>query len=239
VGQVALQPDYFAYPLIPGMFVALAGTAATWQHHELSSPADLLFSCAVAGIAIISLGAHFFLPVGFVQQLVGSSSIVLTICVAFFGAALFPLAKSLASRLLFAVAAFSVANVIGASQPHIFGSTATDHYAYDGSPCIESKRHFVALIESNRFLTSFDPTLASTYAWWDNDEVLKDSDGCAFNLRAFGASMSSFNNGLFLASPYPLLPTAEDLPESSVSLMTLRRRIALPTANSKAIDRLI
>jgi hypothetical protein len=236
-GQDALQPDYFAYPLIPGMFVALAGTAATWQHHELSPP-DLLFSCAVAVIAIISLGAHFFLPVGFIQQLVDSSSIVLTIFVAFFGATLFPLTKSVASRLLFAVAAFSIANFIGASQSEIFGSTPIDHYAYESSPCNETKSHFVALIESNRFLSSFDPTLASTYVWWDDNEVLKNRDGCTFNLRAFGASMSSFNNGLFLASPYPL-PTAEDLPESSVSLLTLRRRIAVPTARPETIDRLM
>ena len=36
-GQTALQPDYFAYPLYPPMFFALAAIAASWRRVEIPS----------------------------------------------------------------------------------------------------------------------------------------------------------------------------------------------------------
>jgi hypothetical protein len=238
-GQVALQPDYFAYPLIPAIFLAIAGSAATWQQHELSSQNDLLFSCAVALTVIVSLGAHFFLTYD-ILHLISWHPLGLSVGFAFLGCVLFPLAKSHGFRLFLAVTAFSAANLLTASQStYLEPDGSIGEYSSDGSPCVESKSRFVALIDSNRFLISFDRNLVGTYAWWDDDEVLSDRQGCALSLRAFAASMSSFNNGLFLASPYPSMPAAEDLPENIVRGITVSKRIAVPTANPATIDRLI
>ena len=44
VGQTALQPEYFAYPIYPVMFFALAGLAATWKP-AMKGPRAVAISC--------------------------------------------------------------------------------------------------------------------------------------------------------------------------------------------------
>ena len=231
VGQTALQPEYFAYPLYPAMFFALAGLAATWKPTVKSGATPFLFCALIAVVAATSLSglvdAASFSWVGRHTFLALAASAVVSI-------GLF--AVSMGRRILIAAAvlAFLASNQTGGAV-----TGGTNLYAFH-SRCNNEASGFAALIDADRFMTRDEPDPQKIYIWWDKNELLHDHDGCVFSLAGFSLSMGSFGEQ-YLA---PLSqeggpPGPEKLTAESISMITDSSKIAVATANSANVERIV
>lgn len=243
LGQVALEPDYFAYPLYPIMFFALAGLAATWLPIGEGPSASIPFclAIAIAGIFSLSIG-----PVGSdLFQLVGQHADWAIILSAFSFVALF--AASMGQRVLIAVSGlcFFASNALGVAAIEYYesnrhgGAAAGKYevYAYEDQ-CSDRAGAFSALIDANRFLMRFVANSQEMFVWWDKDETLSDKWRCTLQIPEFASSMTSF--GLqYLASPWDGMPGSSELPRNSISVVSEVNKLAVVTANVTNVDRLI
>jgi hypothetical protein len=63
LGQTALEPEYFAYPIYPVLFFGLAGIAAVWRQPAGQSRAGVVFYILVALIVAIPLCFPYIGPI--------------------------------------------------------------------------------------------------------------------------------------------------------------------------------
>ncbi len=231
LGHTALQPDYFAYPIYPVMFFAIAGIAANWQGTGSRSQNTILYYAFLAVIVLIALPFPFvsITLLEWTRPHVGFVLIALPLLVV----GLFTSSKGRSAVILAAVFAFSAMNG--------FAAAATEHimdlYRWR-SPCSEGGSVTAELVESNIFLTRFVPHPENLFVWWNQTEVLRSSRGCKMAVAEFAASMTSF--GLqYLAPPWKGMPGADELPATSITAITGANKIAVPTANYESVERLV
>ncbi len=230
VGQTALQPEYFAYPIYPVMFFALAGLAATWKP-AVKGPAPFLFRALIAVVAAMSLSG---LIDATSLSWVGRHTFLALTASAVFSIGLF--AVSMGRRILIAAAvlAFLASNEIGAAV-----SGGTNLYAFH-TLCNNAASGFAALIDADRFMTRYESDSQNVYIWWDKNEVLHDPKGCVFSLAGFSFSMASFGEQ-YLVSPWQEggMPGPEKFPSESISMITDSSKIAIATANPANVERIV
>jgi hypothetical protein len=231
LGQTALQPEYFAYPLYPVMFFAVAGIAATWKYPEKLHSMPILFYVVLAIIVVLPLTVPAMAETlvqwtSHIEELSISLLAVLSISV-------FAAAHGRPIFLAVAVLSFSISNAFAAAASDFH---PIQDYSYRES-CKDRAGAYSALIDSNLFLTRFVPSSPDMLVWWDHNEVVHDSKGCSMALTAFAKSMTSFGLS-YLAIPWQGMPEPNELPASSISAILGEKRLAIPTADPANVDRI-
>jgi hypothetical protein len=231
LGQTALQPDYFAYPIYPPMFFALAGLAALWQRSRgQQHDVPMWFAMLAGTLAAVPLIVSGDLPlVGSLAQHPAPSIVASSAC----AVGLFIISQGRPKYLLGAVAAFSAANVIAVAA---IGNT---NYQYNEG-CREGPGGFYrALIDIDHFSTGFVKGPQQVYIWWDEDESLRGIPGCTPPISYFAMSLGSIGHR-YLAPPEPSMPKADQLPDDSIAIFREGPKvIAVLTADPTSIDQLI
>lgn len=227
LGHTALQPRYFAHPLISVMFCAVGGLAAL-RSDARERPDNPVFYLVVAAAAIatlsFNLGSYYWRDID-------NYSIVI-VGAALLGAALLCASRRNLIALCLAALLFSVSNnhmaVLGQAQP-LYSSKPT---------CPVRRKHFEGLIAADRFLNAYARNVSSVNVWWDKAELLRDDKGCLVELASFAASMAAFGS-LYLAPPWGGMPSIAELPDLSVKDFKATSFIAIPTNNAALIDDMI
>jgi len=230
VGQTALQPDYFAYPIYPAMFFGLAGLTATWQFAGKLRSTTILFCglLAVAATTSLTVGLVGVTLLRWAEQHIELALTASALAFVF----IFAASKGRSVWTAAAVLAFCASNALGVA--------ATGHanlYAHRVA-CEDRPSTFLGLIESNLFLTRFVPNSIDMFVWWNKNETLHEQLGCTASLANFALSMTSF--GLqYLAIPWSGMPDVDELPANSISAITGTRRIAVLTNDYSNVERII
>ena len=234
VGQTALQPDYFAYPLYPPMFFALAAIAASWRRGEIPSKKATLLCAVLAAVLFCSMSFPV-MSVELFNLVKPHVALFLIISIAIV-VALF--AMSGGQRITTAAAVFAFATVNGVwTVGSVDGSAAVNPYGF-GEVCGDRAAANGALVDSHLFLTRLVPHPESMFVWWNEREQLQNDRGCRMAQRAFAASLVS--SGLrYLAPPWEGMPGPEELPASSIALISGAQRIAVPTTDYRNVERLM
>ncbi len=232
LGHTALQPSYFLYPLLPVAFLALAGMAAYLQTSKRDEKVSLLFYGLIAAILVAPLSVPFFnltlrqLVGRYFAQNIGATVATLTLL----AIVVLALARNRRTPITASVVLFSMINFISADGAEI-------SYVYN-QRCKDAGDGYLALIDSNMFLTAFAPGLRGLSVWWDNEEILKNEQNCTMKIKPFAFSMTSFG-AVYLSNPWPNMPSADELPEDAIKSVDPSTKIAVPTADPANIDRLI
>jgi hypothetical protein len=230
VGQTALEPDSFAYAIYPTMFFGLAGLAATCQPAGRLGLATVLFYGSVAVMAMISLslgtiGVALLRWTGqHVETVLALSSLLFV--------ALFAASMGRPALMAVAVFAFCASNTLQAAA-----TINNILYALHGL-CKDRETVFRALFDNYVFLTRFVAKSGDMFVWWDENDVLRDQQGCAMRVGDFASSMVAL--GLqFLAPPWTGMPDVDELPASSISVPGSSGKVAVLTTNYSNVERLI
>jgi hypothetical protein len=233
LGQTALQPDYFAYPIYPVMFFGLAGIAAAWPRSAGPSRATIGFYLFVALIVAIPLCVPFMgstlphLTELHVQMILVASALVVV--------GLFAIGSGRPALMAAAVLAFAAMNgfeaaAIGRQNLYSFAPACTDR---SGA--------YTALLDSDSFLNRFVSRSHNMYVWWNEDEVLKGEQQCSMGPSHFAPSLAALGLFAYLSPPWGGMPAADALPEASIATMTedSTRKIAIPTGDYANVEAIV
>ena len=227
-GQTALQPQYFAYPLIPPMFGAVGGLSALQLDRPGLTRGAFYFFIAAIVVAPLCIG---HIAVFLTTHIAVTSPSILLILSLLAGCTFLVLNRNYLFAAI-AVAIFSLCNFVNAA------TTGSNFYYTYGQPCEDRASIYRALIDANRFLTAFDSNLHATRVWWSDKETLWGQHRrCNLRMALFGFSMASFGAN-YLAEPWSGMPTAAGLPETVIKSVDSRNEIAVPTADPAVINRL-
>ena len=235
VGQVALQPNYFPYPLYPVMFFALAGLAATWRSANRRGGASWVLWLFIAFAAIVSLSVG---QVGAKLLDLFHAHIEAALAAwALLFVALFAISSARPMLLAAGALAFFALNSIGEAAVQAVQAVREDPYALE-SDCRIRASAYSALIEANHFLFRAIPSSQGMFVWWNENEVLHDRRGCTMRLQSFSASMTSF--GLrYLAPPWEGMPEPDALPAESIAALAEGDPLAIATSDPENVARIV
>jgi hypothetical protein len=231
-GQTALVPQYFAYPLYPAMFFALAGLAATWQSCADREQATFLYSGMLGSAAVLSLSISSFGDTvlhwvdSHVEMWLAASALVFVV--------LFRISGPRRVFLLGAFIAFCASNALGIAAtgnggPYSFGSVCNDR----GGDA------FHAIIDDHAFLYPLIRNSNDLFFWWNKNETVTDSAGCSRPIASFALSLEYSGLWQYLAAPWDGMPEPDELPASSISAIAGSKRLAIVTADPANVQRII
>ena len=187
LGQTALQPDYFAYPIYPVMFFGLAGIAAAWPRSAGPSRATIGFYLFVALIVAIPLCVPFMgstlphLTELHVQVILVASALVVV--------GLFAIGRGRPTLMAAAVLAFAAMNGFEAA------AIGRQKFYWFAPACADRSGEYTALLDSDLFLNRFISRSHNMYVWWNEDEVFKGEQQCGMGPSYFAPSLAAL--GLF------------------------------------------
>jgi len=168
-GQTALQPDYFAHPLIVPAFLALGVLLGNVGRREAVGLAAVLVVVVLYG----TLAPPFWL-----SPLLARILTVIGVLLATFAAALF--AKARAVLIITAFAIF----LLGAPR---IDPKAVDNKWHQLRPsptlCTQPRNFFAGLMQLNHKLAVEPPTGGKSYVWWGPPPVQKT--GCDVHITYF------------------------------------------------------
>lgn len=231
LGQTALEPAYFAYPLYPTMFFALSGIAADWQYPTIFSR-RVFWLFVTIGIVLVGSLAFPLIPEPFRFS---RHADVILIGLAFFSVILFALSRGRAALILAGVLAFCALNAFAFD---VTTSLAGNIYAFE-EPCKDRGDAFRALLNSDRFLRPYVRDTSNMLLWWNQSEVFGEGAGCDMSVADFSKALVSLGLFGYLAPPWSGMPEADVLPRTSTSLMSSERKIAVPTADASNVKALV
>jgi hypothetical protein len=235
IGQTALQPNYFAHPLILPMFCAIGGLTSLFQRSSQQSSLPLLMLLLIALLLAGPLSGNLRI----FRMSERTDALLYLILFSTTGALLallspkFTTAALLLSALLFGLANYQISFATFQSIPSI---RSNEPYAYN-ERCKDNRQIFKALISANQFFSQFVNNVASIHMWWDRQEELRDQANCSRQLSTIAASMTSFGSK-YLAPPWDGMPAIATLPEASLKLDG-ESFIAIPTNNAALVDEMI
>jgi hypothetical protein len=174
LGQTALQPDYFAHPLIVPAFLALAVLLGNVGRREAVGLAVVLVMVVLYGTLV---------PPFWLSPLVARILTITGVLLATVAAALFPKARSVLSITAFAI--------------FLLGAPRIDPKAVDNkwhqlrpSPtlCTQPRDFFTGLMLLNRKLAVEPPPGGKSYLWWGPPPA--QATGCEVHVRYFVISLT-------------------------------------------------
>lgn len=235
LGQTALQPNYFAHPLILPMFCAIGGLVSLFRRRNEQTSLSLLslFVIALLLAAPLSCNLRAFR--------ISERSDILSYLILFGTMAatlalLSPKMKTAAlclSALVFGFANYQISFATFQSIPPV---RSNEPYAYN-ERCKDNRQIFRALVSSNQFFSQFVGHVGLIHTWWDKNEELRDQANCTRQLAALAASMTSFGSN-YLAPPWDGMPAISNLPAASLKLAP-GSFIAIPTNNAALVDEMV
>jgi hypothetical protein len=227
IGHVALQPDYFAYPLIPAMFCAVGGIASLVDRPD-QDRAPALFLSLFAFVLALPLSAS---P-AFLKLSTNPAILFLLISLSTALAVLLLMRKRLEtgvlllSALLFGFANYQSARTSGGEAIYGFNQS-----------CKSNRQIFEGLISANQFFSQYVTNVAKIAVWWDKSEVLRSEPDCSRGIVPIAMSMTSFGS-TYLAPPWDGMPAIANLPDTSLKL-NVGSFIAIPTNNGALVEQMM
>jgi hypothetical protein len=220
-GRTALDWEYFAYPLIPQAFLAVAALL----HWRSAVPQPWL-----VGVSPILLAAALIGDVAAAAQpwLASHPSLVgmvpaLVLCILAAGALQLPRRMAVTAFVLL----WSVGNGLAAAVPA--------NYAI-GKPCQTAEAFQAAVIGAHRFVAETDPAFEDATVWFEENEQLPVGGNCQVNLGYLGYALAA--SGVpYITEPFPL-PAIEDIPAAALDEVTRpRRTLVVVTARPENVER--
>jgi hypothetical protein len=232
LGQTAFEPEYFAYPIYPVLFFGLAGIAATWRRPVGPSRAGVAFYIFVALIVAIPLCFPFMGST--LSYLTDLHVKLIRVASALVVVGLFAICGSRPTLLAVAVLAFAARNgfeVAAIGDEKLYSVSAV---------CADRSNAYMALVDSNLFVSRFVPNSTKMYVWWNEQEVFK-SEQCGMRIGHFAASLTALGLFDYLAPPWEGMPVPDALPEASIAAMTgdSTAKIVIPTADYANVEAII
>jgi hypothetical protein len=206
MGQTALDWEYFAYPLIPQMFLAVAALLhARIQTVPVMAVvvSPLVFAAALASNLT---AVQPLLPAALVA--IGSGPAVAACLIA---------AASLWLPRPLAITAFvlltACANALAAPVPIRYAAV---------NPCRTAADFQSAVIAAHRFVGEADPAFEDVTIWFKENERLAVGGGCSVNLGYLGYALAA--SGVpYIATPFPM-PDFGDIAPAVIEEVTRPRK---------------
>ena len=219
LGQTALDWEYFAYPLIPQMFLAISALV----HWRVGSiPAVVVTAAPLVMTAALVLNA-----VGIVQPFVPTSPAAafgVLVALAIFCQASLWLPPPRLGIVVFVIAG-SLVNALAAFS-------TTSYMARQ--PCQTGADFQAAVIAAHRFAAENDPALKDVTVWFQEGELLAVGGPCPVNLGYLGYAVAA--SGIpHRANPFPW-PALEAIPDEDIADVTRPRRTLLVLSSEPAIQ---
>jgi hypothetical protein len=242
-GQTSLQPWYMAVPILLPAFLALGGQLHLTVDGSNYSGA-LIYFAVVAGYVLALMACKFALDIFWklsVPTLTNSNAVVVSFVlysVAF--AIMWRFGKGVAGFFVFSLL-MVFANLIALESRPVyqtemqspteravlraryqedFNDDPSDAYGYHEG-CSIRKNVFMATIAANRFLTSLGSDPANIQLWWDDKEHLGRPDNVKCQLLTRHVALPITKTGISrIASPWPVMPTVDDIPDERLKAMT-------------------
>jgi hypothetical protein len=225
VGHDALQPDYFAYPLIIPAFLAIGGLAAKGNE---PLPPSLLASAALL-VLILSSSSYDTSAtiIGRRVPLVLATSAVLLILVCSFTVAWHRSILLTATMAVFVVT-YAFGNS-GAVAPMSVWTRA-------GRNCLQAEQSFTEIVALNQLFRRLQPVWWETWLWIGPDETVGSGAGCEIKLSSFRASLSSSGTSSLGASTDH---EANDITDQSVGFVSFDGLVGAFVLDKGLLDGLI
>jgi hypothetical protein len=225
-GRTALDWEYFAFPLIPQTFLAIAALLHV-RSGELPRRAVALAPLALAAALTLNI-ASVVQPFGPDWWPTGGALTAALVCVL--------AGSSLLLRRQVGLAAFIPLCALG----NAFAAAAPIRYAFV-NPCPTSGPFQAAVIATHRYVAETDPALEDVTIWFEEGEQIDVGRGCQVNLGYLGYALAA--SGIpYLANPFPLAPI-EDISDEAIEEVTRPRRTLVvlsadPSAERRVMRRL-
>lgn len=220
-GRTALDWEYFAYPLIPQAFLAVAALL----HWRSAVPQPWLIVITPFALAAALTGDVGAMAQRWMTAHPSLTGMVpaLVVCVLAAAALRLPRRATAAAFVLL----WSVGNGLAAPVP--------TNYAI-GKPCQTAEAFQAAVIAAHRFVAETDPAFADATVWFEENEQLPTGDGCTINLGYLGYALAA--SGVpYVTEPFPL-PAIEDIPGAALDEVTRpRRTLVVVTARPENVER--
>jgi hypothetical protein len=205
LGQTALSPDYFAFPLIPPSVLAIAGILFLGTPRPQGMPR---LPIALIGGAFLSVALALINEGAIVRQLPGMAYTWLLVPTGLILAGLLlyrGLPSGRAAWLIF-FALFAVAN---AAIPYRIPSP----YRADGR-CRLRPALYETIVNTTTALAAVDPGLAKARLWFDEKELMKPLPGCNIAMPSVAYSIGGVVWD-YLTRPFPV-PPVDRIPEEDL-----------------------
>jgi hypothetical protein len=217
-GQTALEPDYFAYPLIVPLSMTIAAAFSFFGPNVISTAGGLILLALVPAAMILPLTNPGTLSWPRTMSALALGSLSFSAV----GVALAALGRRIVGAL-FATGLLGVANA----------STAAAPSSYYASRCTFARDGYLAVIEAHRTITRYGNNAQETFVWFDEQERAP-AEGCGrdFSVASFGYSITA-TGFQYVQSPFPMRRIAELDREELRKIADARGRIALITRNEE------
>jgi len=215
-GQTALDWDYFAYPLFPLAYVALAALIhARWN----SVPAAALVVLPVAAAALLILGAPERFQVAFFPGIYSAGEALPAVLLALAASATLWAPRKVSTTAF--IVLFAAANSVAAysTVPYRALNTCRTAAAFHG-----------AVVAANKAVAESDPGFTRTTLWFKEKETLELAPGCEVNIGYLGYAIAG--SGVpYVTDPFPM-PAAEAIPAAAIQhVVQMRGDIVSLTAD--------
>ena len=124
---------------------------------------------------------------------------------------------------------FSAANALSGGLPVEYSAWL---------PCHIRAATYRAVVASARIIQADDATMRKARIWFDEDESIRTSSGCAIDLGDFGYSLSG-TGVQYVVTPFPM-PPAERIPaEIFHNLAANRLTVIIPSGSTANVQRFL
>jgi hypothetical protein len=203
-GQTALDWDYFAYPLIPSCFVAVAGLLSFgWpdviERHWLATTLGMAIACGSALVGALD-------PFIRTTRAWVEPAPVAVGCGFLAAALVFYRLRPRVSTTILVLVVFAVANrFVGVGQSSYL---STDR-------CQLQSGIYGAIVEGMSYLGGLDPSYSRVRTWFDEHERIEPVAGCPVGVGNIAGSMTAATFVQYVAGPWPM-PAAEKVPDAAL-----------------------
>jgi hypothetical protein len=226
LGQVSLNFDYFAYPLILPMVLAIAGLVAIFgTQHDQRFPVALAILLGVSGLLPYWLSVN--LPKISLANL-GGYPVVVGLLGFAVGLGVLILFGRNRSGLLITACALGLT----CASNSISFNTRT------WSACTYRLDTFLAIIHAHEHILATGIPNANTFVWFDDDEILNVENCGVTRLHPIGFSLTSMGF-YYLETPWPMKSIDELNLENLANVSANDPLIAFITNEDANLDRLI
>jgi len=226
VGQTALDWNYFAYPLTPPCFIALAGLLSRgWpdacERHWLATLAGTIVVCAIALTgALEPYMTH-------ATALAAEPVLTIVGCISFAAALVAYFARPGITMSIVVITVFAFDNRLVAYGP-------LDYAASD--PCKNRAAIYAAVVDGASWLGALDPTYKRIRTWFDQDERINVGSGCEVGLGNVGYAITSTAFIPYVTTPFPM-PGVDAVPATALDALANNQFIlAIVTNKSEHLD---
>lgn len=228
LGQVALDWNYFAAPLIVPMILAIGGIWGIYGP-QFSGYRLILFSMCSVIVFIVPL----WFPDLFIKLILKSEMQLIRVSLILYllGFIALFIKANFKARAIFVVAFFSMGNILANNSPA--------QYRIINANCNFSRDVYISILEAHKKLLKYQSNPQKVYVWFDVDET-SSYINCPGNyqLNNYGMSLA-FTGFKILGDPWPVKSIEKLNGESMTAALTSDGVVAIISNNSITASKLL